>query len=173
VRDRTILELLYGSAIRNTELCELHLDHLDFARHLLRVDCGKGNKPRLVPLGEEAEAWLQEYLLSIRPQLLRKASSQEVFLSNRGRPFTRGPLAFLVAHWARKAGLVKHITPHILRHSCATHMLRHGADLRYIQAMLGHSSPQTTQIYTRVEISDLRKVILRCHPRERNQSLDA
>jgi integrase/recombinase XerD len=169
VRDRAILEVLYGTGLRNTELCQLNLDELDFARHLLRVSHGKGDKPRLVPLGEEAEIWLQEYLLKVRPRLLRNANDHQVFLGSRGCPLTRARLATLVSRWARRAGLQKHTTPHTLRHSCATHMLAHGADLRYIQAMLGHSSPETTQRYTRVEISDLRKVILRCHPRERPQ----
>ena len=103
VRDRAILEVLYGTGLRNTELCQLNLDELDFARHLLRVSHGKGDKPRLVPLGEEAEIWLQEYLLKVRPRLLRNANDHQVFLGSRGCPLTRARLATLVSRWARRA----------------------------------------------------------------------
>lgn len=166
IRDRAILEVLYATAIRNSELCDLKLDSLDNARHLVRVDLGKGGKDRVVPLGEEAELWIDEYLREVRPQLERK-SSPWLFLTWRGQKFGRTSLAGVVLRWAKRAGLAKHATPHVLRHSCATHMLRRGASLRHLQALLGHATPNTTQRYTRVEISDLRKVLRRCHPRER------
>ncbi len=167
LRDRAILEVLYGTGLRNAELGELHLEHLDFARHVLRVACGKGARARMVPLGEEAEVWLEEYLARARPRLLRDPDEPRVFLSMRGRVFYRTELAQMVTRWARRAGLDKHVTAHTLRHSCATHMLRRGAGLRQLQVLLGHSSAETTQRYTRVELSDLRKVLRRCHPRER------
>lgn len=166
VRDRSVLELLYGTGIRNTELRDLTLAHLDFSRHLVRV-LGKGEKERMVPLGEEAEIWLEEYLTSVRPLMVRNPQAPWLFLSVRGCQLEAGVLIRIVTQAAKKAQLTKHVTPHILRHSCATHMLSRGADLRYIQALLGHSTPVTTQLYTRVEITALRKVILRCHPRER------
>jgi integrase/recombinase XerD len=169
LRDRTILEVLYCTAIRNSELRQLKLEDLDFERHLLRVELGKGQKSRLVPLGEEAEIWLQEYLQNGRQQLLRSPQVAWLFVSSRGLKLSRGSLAQLVTRWAVRAGLSKHATPHILRHSCATHMLRRGAELRHLQVLLGHASSKTTELYTRVELSDLRKVVRRCHPRERRQ----
>jgi integrase/recombinase XerD len=169
LRDRTILEVLYCTAIRNSELRDLKLEDLDFERHLLRVELGKGQKSRLVPLGEEAEIWLQEYLQSGRDQLLRTPQTPWLFLTWRGLKFGCGSLAQMVSRYARRAGLTKHTTPHILRHSCATHMLRRGAELRHLQVLLGHASSKTTEIYTRVELSDLRKVIRKCHPRERKR----
>lgn len=167
LRDRAILEVLYATGLRNAEVAGLHLDHVDFSRHMLHVVCGKGAKARMVPLGEEAEAWLEEYLARGRPRLLRDPDEPRVFLSMRGRFFHRTELAEMVTRWARRAGLEKHVTAHTLRHSCATHMLRRGAGLRHLQVLLGHSSAETTQRYTRVELSDLRKVLQRCHPRER------
>jgi integrase/recombinase XerD len=167
VRDRTILEVLYGTAIRNSELRDLRLDEADLVRKELRIENGKGNKSRVLPLGDEAAAWLEEYLARVRPILLRSSDEQLVFLTMRGTPFTRTELAELVQRQAKTAGLTKKVNPHSLRHTCATHMLRHGAGLRHLQQMLGHSSPETTQRYTQVEISDLRKVVEKCHPRER------
>ena len=167
VRDRTILEVLYGTGIRNSELGQLTLDQVDLERQVLRIDHGKGDKPRVVPMGDEALAWLEEYLTRIRPGLARASEEECVFLSSRGRPFRRTELAEVVARWARRAGLTKRVTPHVLRHCCATHMLRRGAGLRHLQVLLGHSSPETTQRYTLVEVSDLRRVLMRCHPRER------
>ena len=169
VRDRTILEVLYGTGIRNTEMCDLLLDQVDFDRQLLRIDHGKGDKARVVPFGEEAQIWLEEYIFKIRPTLLREHTDR-LFLTMKGSVFIRHTLARLVSYWARKAGLEKHVTPHVLRHSYATHMLRRGAGLRHLQMLLGHESSQTTERYTRVEVSDLRKVLHRCHPREGRKS---
>jgi integrase/recombinase XerD len=120
-----------------------------------------------VPLGEEAEIWLEEYLNKARPLLARSISPpQVIFLTWRGCRFGCSAVGGLVHRWAKKAGLEKNVTPHCLRHSCATHMLRRGANLRYLQQLLGHAYVDTTEGYTRVEISDLHKVLLRCHPRE-------
>jgi integrase/recombinase XerD len=168
LRDRTILELLYGSGIRNQELCNLQLDHLDRCRKLVRIVRGKGNKSRVVPIGDEAQVWLNAYLIRVRPQLLRKADVPFVFLDRWGQNgLGREGLSGIVRKLGRQAGLSKPVTPHALRHSCATHMLRHGAGLRQLQKLLGHASPVTTEHYTQVEISDLKRVISRCHPRER------
>lgn len=166
-RDRALLELLYGTGMRNSELTELRLEHLDLARRLVHVVQGKGGKDRVVPLGDEAQAWLEEYLARARGQLLRRREETRVFLTFFGKPIHREDLAVIVARCGQRAGLEKHVTPHVLRHSCATHMLRRGAGIRHLQVMLGHSSADTTQRYTRVEPSDLRKVLRRCHPRER------
>jgi integrase/recombinase XerD len=166
VRDRAILEVLYGTGIRNAELRSLTLGQLDQGRQLLRV-LGKGSKERVVPFGEEAEIWLEEYLNKVRPLLLRDPHNPWIFLTTNGRRFCCFDLITIVARLAKKAGLTKTVTPHVLRHSCATHMLSRGADLRYLQALLGHSNIGTTEVYTRVDVADLRRVILRCHPRER------
>lgn len=167
VRDRTLLEVLYGTGLRNAECSALALDAVDFERRVLHVVQGKGNKARVVPLGDEAVAWLEEYLARVRPLLAPTVQAERVFLSCRGRALHRTDLSQIVARLARQAGLTKHVTPHVLRHSCATHMLRRGASLRHLQVLLGHASTETTQRYTRVELSDLRRVIRRYHPRER------
>jgi integrase/recombinase XerD len=167
LRDRAALEVFYGTAIRNSELRHLKIENIDFDRKLLLIELGKGSKSRVVPLGEEAEVWLAEYLQKGRPQLVRDPNQRLVFLSKRGRLLGCQYLARLVRLYARKAGLEKVVTPHVLRHSCATHMLRRGAGLRQLQALLGHSSLNSTGIYTRMEVTDLAKALARYHPRER------
>ena len=166
LRDRAALETLYSSAIRNTELRSLLLDDVDLARRELRIRCGKGGKPRVVPLGDEACAWLEEYFRNGRPWLVRESCQRIVFLSARGRPFSREALSTVVRRATELSGVLKRVTPHTLRHCCATHMLRNRAGLRHLQQLLGHASASSTQRYTRVEISDLRSVHQRCHPRE-------
>ena len=166
LRDRAILELLYATGLRNQECAALLLEHLEEPNQCLRVVKGKGGKTRVVPLGDEAELWVQEYLQKARPKLLRRPGEQHVFLSSRGKPIGRGTMAALVSRWAKKAGL-PHATPHVIRHCVATHMLKRGANLRHLQAFLGHSCVSTTERYTQVEVSDLSKVVRRCHPRER------
>lgn len=170
LRDRTILELLYSTAVRNAELWALRLSHLDLGQGELRVVSGKGDKSRVTPLGETAGHWLERYLAEGRPVLARACSRDAVFLSWRGRRLGTKSICDLVKKHARAAGLTKRVTPHHLRHCCATHMLRRGAGLRHLQSLLGHATVETTQRYTRVEISDLRQVHRRCHPRERARS---
>ena len=166
LRDRAILELLYSSAIRNTELRLLEVDHVDLARLQLRIEHGKGRKGRMVPLGEPAAQWLQTYLRDGRPWLMREPFPATLFLNSLGRVLSREALAEMVREHAQKAGLRGKVTPHTLRHCCATHMLARRAGLRHLQQLLGHASADTTRRYTRVEISDLREVHQRCHPRE-------
>ena len=166
VRERTILELFYGTALRNSELCDLELDQLDLERSVVRIDHGKGDKARVVPLGEEALAWLEEYLGWARPQLVKEASQTLVFPGIHTPRMRRQTLALMVRRLAAQAGLDKTVTPHVLRHSCATHMLRRGANVRHLQSLLGHTSLNTTERYTRVELSDLARVLERFHPRE-------
>ena len=167
VRDRAILEVLYATGMRNSELRQLQLGHLDGARKLVLVEWGKGQKSRWLPMSEEAWIWVEEYLAQSRPVLAGAHSGTTVFLTRTGRRFGVVALAELVARWGKRVGLEKHVTPHCLRHTCATHMLRRGADLRVLQVLLGHAQVTTTQGYTRVEVSDLRQVLSRCHPRER------
>ncbi len=166
VRDRAILETLYATGLRNSELNGLQLDEWDAEYHCFRLRHGKGGKPRVVPLGAEAEFWLKDYLEKVRPTLLREAGERAIFLNRVGKALTRDVLIKIVSCWGRQAGLSKGVTPHLLRHCCATHMLKRGADLRHLQALLGHSSVETTERYTQLEVSDLRKVVQRCHPRE-------
>lgn len=166
LRDRAILELLYSSAIRNTELRLLEVQDLDLHQLEARIHNGKGRKGRVVPVGEPAAAALTGYLRHGRPWLVRDPNTTVLFLNSWGRPLSCELLAELVRERAVSAGLPGRVTPHVLRHCCATHMLRRRAGLRHLQELLGHASADTTRRYTRVEISDLREVHRRCHPRE-------
>jgi integrase/recombinase XerD len=165
LRDRAILELLYATGIRNEELRSLKLQDVDREASQARIT-GKGAKDRVVPVGRIALNWLSLYLQDARPKLISRADPGLLFLSKKGRKITNGNLIDLIRKYAKKAGLPDSITPHALRHTCATHLLRAGADIRHIQALLGHSELSTTQVYTRVEIGDLKKVHRLYHPRE-------
>jgi integrase/recombinase XerD len=169
LRDRAILEVLYSTGIRNAELRAIQLYDLDLERGLLRINEGKNAKDRVVPLGEVACTWLREYLDEARPKLLAQdgASEQTVFVSKSGRPLLPLGVIDRIRRLAKAAGIERPVTPHSMRHTFATHMLRGRADIRHIQAMLGHASVATTQIYTRVEVTDLKNVHKRCHPREK------
>jgi integrase/recombinase XerD len=171
LRDKAILELLYATGMRNAELRGLTILDTDLLRRQLRICHGKGKKERCVPLGECASRHLERYLKQGRPRMVTDASCILVFVSTRGRKITSAILSWIVKKYAKKAGIGKVVTPHCFRHSCATHMLRNKADLRSIQELLGHSSVQTTQIYTKVELSSLKEVHTRCHPREKKGSL--
>lgn len=167
LRDRAILELLYSTGLRNGELVALRLQDLDFAQQMVRVARGKGGKPRMVPMGEQAAQWLSAYLERVRPHWLRNPDCPAVFLDRWGQQaLASAGLSVIVRQIGLRSQIGKAITPHLLRHSCATHMLRRGAGLRHIQELLGHNSVASTEHYTRVELSDLRKVLARCHPRE-------
>lgn len=166
LRDRAAMELLYSSALRNTELRMLELADVDLARLWVRVLHGKGDKQRMVPLGEPAAAWVEEYLRRGRGFLLRDGPDPGyLFLTLRGQRLSGESLGKLVKKHAEAAGLKK-VTPHLLRHCCASHMLAREARLRYLQELLGHASADTTQRYTQVQLADLRAVHQRCHPRE-------
>ena len=165
LRNRAILELFYSSALRNSELRMLKLGDVDTSRLQARVNRGKGGGQRMVPVSEEAAFWVDEYLQKARSFLLKDKEHGFLFMSFRGRPFSVARLAELVARIAVAAGLEKVVTPHILRHCCATHMLKNKVRLRHLQEMLGHASPVSTQIYTRVELSDLKEAHRKCHPR--------
>jgi integrase/recombinase XerD len=163
LRDRAMLEVLYGSGLRVSELISLKPAEVNLEAGFL-VCHGKGGKERIVPLGRKACDAVRRYLAEVRPTLISEARD-ELFLSRRGRPFTRQGFWKLLGQYARKAGLASRISPHILRHSFATHLLERGADLRSVQLMLGHSQITTTQIYTHVSRERLRKVYDRFHPR--------
>jgi integrase/recombinase XerD len=164
-RDRAALETLYATGCRASEVVNLRPVDLDLTRGVARC-VGKGDKERVVPLGTSAIAALRQYLSLDRPTLAaRRPGNASVFLARTGRPLTRVGLWHIVKTHARTAGLPAAISPHTLRHSFATHLLAGGADLRVVQEMLGHASIATTQIYTRVELSRLRQVHAKFHPR--------
>ena len=164
IRDRAMLELLYASGLRVTELVSLRLDQVSTMQGVVRVQ-GKGNKERLVPLGEECASWLDKYAESVRSELCNTDGSDYVFLTRRGAPMTRQAFWYLIKRYALKSGITKALSPHTVRHAFATHLLNHGADLRALQMLLGHSSLSTTQIYTHVAQERLKQVHAKHHPR--------
>lgn len=164
-RDRAMLELMYASGLRVSELVSVELIRLDLGAGYLRI-LGKGSKERLVPIGEAARAALTQYLDHVRSALLNRRTSRALFVSRRGGALTRQAFWKIVSRRARRAGIAKPISPHMLRHSFATHLLEGGADLRAVQAMLGHADIATTQIYTHVERSRLKQVHQRFFPRK-------
>ncbi len=163
-RDHAFLELLYSSGLRAHEMIGVSLESVDLAEKMIRIT-GKGKKERLVPLGRRAIEALDHYLESARPKLAKPQSGSALFLTARGTPLTRQQAWKIVQQSAKTAGITKPVYPHLLRHSFATHLLSHGADLRVIQEMLGHASLATTQIYTHVESQRLRTVHQKFHPR--------
>lgn len=165
LRDRAMLELMYASGLRVSELVGLPLAGLNPRQGVLRVT-GKGDKDRLVPVGEEALNWIERYLADARPLLAKGRQTPALFLSNRGAGMSRQMFWTLVKRHALRAGITaKRISPHVLRHSFATHLLNHGADLRALQMLLGHSSLSTTQIYTLVAREGLKRLHAQHHPR--------
>jgi integrase/recombinase XerD len=158
LRDRAMLELLYGGGVRVSELVGLAVEDISLQQGQMLVR-GKGDKERIVPLGQPAIEALTEYLEHGRAQLLRKANVRKVFLSQRGHPLTRQTVWTMVKHVNHRA------SPHMLRHSCATHMVEHGADLRTVQTLLGHADIATTQIYTHLALGRLKAVHRAHHPR--------
>lgn len=162
-RDKAMLEVLYATGLRVTELVSLRMEQLGLQQGVIRVT-GKGNKERLVPLGEEAIEWLLSYMKGARGSLL-KNDSDIVFPSNRGVMMTRQTFWHRIKFYAKKAHIQTHLSPHTLRHAFATHLLNHGADLRVVQMLLGHSDLSTTQIYTHVATERLQKLVEQHHPR--------
>lgn len=164
LRDRALLELLYSSGLRASELVNARLENYLPQEQFIRV-IGKGNKERLVPVGSKAGKALDDYLEAGRPKLVQPKTSGEIFLGHHGRKLTTVRLWQIIKEIHRLAGLKKNVYPHSLRHSFATHLLSHGADLRAIQEMLGHASLATTQIYTHVDQIRLRQIHQQFHPR--------
>jgi integrase/recombinase XerD len=163
-RDRAMLEVLYGCGLRVSELVGLRVDQVNLRQGVVRIT-GKGDKERLVPLGEEATDWLLDYMRGSRPELLRGKASDDLFPGNRGSAMTRQAFWYRVKEYAARAGIRKHLSPHTLRHAFATHLLNHGADLRVVQMLLGHSDLSTTQIYTHVARQRLQSLHQAHHPR--------
>jgi len=164
LRDRTMLETLYASGLRVSELVTLKVAQVSQDMGVVRV-VGKGAKERLVPLGEEALSWLKRYLKEARPQILQQRAADAIFVTGRGAAMTRQSFWHLLKRYSTQAGLTKPISPHTLRHAFATHLLNHGADLRVVQLLLGHSDISTTQIYTHVARERLKQLHAKHHPR--------
>ncbi len=164
LRDRAMLELMYATGLRVSELVGLAQANLNLDRGVVRV-MGKGGKERLVPLGDEAADWIRRYLADARPALAQGATPAEVFITARRAGMTRQSFWHRVKAHARRADISKAISPHGLRHSFATHLLNHGADLRVVQLLLGHSDLSTTQIYTHIAREGLKRLHERHHPR--------
>jgi integrase/recombinase XerD len=164
LRDRAILELFYSTGIRRSELCNLKLKDISITRKTLYVRKGKGNKDRLLPIGDSALLWLKKYLNQARHEYVTDIHQETLFLNDYGDAFRDNKLGDKVKRFMRNAGIDVLGSCHLLRHAMATHMLENGAELRYIQAMLGHSNISTTQIYTHVSIRRLQEVHKRTHP---------
>ena len=163
-RDKAIIEMLYSCGIRVTELCDLETTNLFIEDDLIRV-MGKGSKERLLPLGGRAKRFLNDYLNKTRDKLIKKTSSSSVFVSRNGKPLTRAMINNILKKWCLASGITKSVSPHTLRHSFATHLLEGGADLRFVQALLGHSDISTTQIYTHLDKHHLKEIYKTHHPR--------
>jgi len=164
LRDRTMLEVLYACGLRVSELVGLESGQVNLRQGVLRVT-GKGNKQRLVPMGEEAQSWLERYMQEARPQLLKGQPGEVLFPSNRCQQMTRQTFWHAIKRHAKKAGIQSALSPHTLRHAFATHLLNHGADLRVVQMLLGHSDLSTTQIYTHIAQARLQWLHAEHHPR--------
>lgn len=164
LRDKAMLEFLYATGLRVSELSHLHLNDINFEAGFLRT-IGKGNKERIVPVGRQALEWTKRYVEEARPRLAKQSHVGQVFLSLRGAALSRKTIWHHIKKYARTAGITKNITPHTLRHSFATHLLENGGDLRVIQEMLGHADIVTTQIYTHIDQRRLKDAHYRFHPR--------
>lgn len=165
LRDKTMLEMLYATGLRVSELVNLKFEQINFRQGVVRI-IGKGNKERLVPVGEEAMMWLENYMTSARARLLGERQCDYLFVTNRADGMTRQAFWYIIKRHAKTAGINKELSPHTLRHAFATHLLNHGADLRVVQLLLGHSDLSTTQIYIHVARERLKDVHTKYHPRD-------
>ncbi|GLS28288.1 site-specific tyrosine recombinase XerC [Marinibactrum halimedae] len=173
VRDRAMLEVLYSTGLRRSELCNLEMHDLSIPRQTLYVRKGKGGKDRLLPIGEQTAKWVEQYLLSVRALLLTDINNQTLFLNDYGEKFRDNKLGDRVKRYMKSAGITAPGSCHLLRHAMATHMLENGADLRFIQAMLGHANLQATQIYTHVSIRKLQEIHSTTHPAQQSDDRKA
>lgn len=162
-RNRAMMEMLYGSGLRVSELVGLQLSHIYLNEHYMLIE-GKGSKQRLVPLSPVAEEWFGYWMQERSTWPLKPESRDIAFVNRYGRPLTRAMVFTIVKRLCAEAGITKTVSPHTLRHSFATHLLQNGADLRVIQQLLGHEDLATTEIYTHLDVQDLRKAVLQCHP---------
>jgi len=164
LRDRAMLEVLYATGLRVSELVSLRIEQINFRQGAIRV-VGKGDKDRLIPMGEEAVSWLESYKNNARKEILGQRQTDDIFVTRRAGAMTRQAFWHIIKRYAKKAGIKKPLSPHTLRHAFATHLLNHGADLRVVQLLLGHSDLSTTQIYTHIARQRLKELHARYHPR--------
>lgn len=170
IRDRAIMEVLYTSGIRANELVNLEIYHVDLREKVLFVKKGKGKRQRVVPMGKSAVKYLREYLEKIRPRYARKnPKERRLFLTNRGDPVTANTIRAFLRIYRLSAGIEKPVSPHGFRRACATHLLKNGADIRYVQKLLGHKRLRTTQYYTKVMPIDIKKIHEQYHPGVSNE----
>ena len=173
IRDRALLEVLYATGIRVGELEQVTIHHIDLAMQTLQVRHAKGGRARVVPLGQNATRWLKEYLAQVRPKLgRRRPFERALFLVIGGKPLLQTQIRALVQQYRKAAKIKKAVTPHLLRHSCATHLLQAGADIRMISQLLGHVSLDSTVIYTRVQPTEVKATHQRTHPSEASDATD-
>jgi integrase/recombinase XerD len=168
-RDRTILEVLYSTGVRRQELVNLTLQDVDYHEGFIRINSGKGDKDRVVPIGKIACRYLENYVKQVRPMLAKDPHENHLFLSMRGTAPCFSTIEEIVKKHTRKAKIKKTVSPHTFRHTCATHMLRNKANIRHLQELLGHASLESTQVYAHVSITDLKEVHSKCHPREKDR----
>jgi integrase/recombinase XerD len=166
-RDRTILEVLYATGIRNEELRNLTVANVNLEEGLLRINRGKGGRDRVTPLGRIASRFLETYINGIRPQLAGDRHTDRLFLTFRGNPIDAHTVGDVVKRHATLARIKKHVTPHVWRHTCASHLVKNNANLRHVQDLLGHGSLATTERYLRLTITDLKEAHAKFHPREK------
>lgn len=169
-RDRAILELLYSTGIRRAELRNLKIEDADYQDGFIRINSGKGDRDRVVPLGKIACRYLENYIKGVRIEMHTAKNSPYLFVSKMGSRIGKNLICWLIDKYVKKAELKKHITCHTFRHSCATHMVRNRANLRHVQEILGHKSLNTTQKYIQLTITDLKEAHKKYHPRERDKS---
>lgn len=167
IRDAAILELMYSSGLRNQETRDLKMGDVDLKEELVTVRCGKGGKGRITPLGRKACDLIQKYLQVTRPKYLRSSSEDHLFLTERGGCLPEWFISGMLGRYKKHSELTRSMTPHSLRHACALHLLRGGAPIQTVQAILGHKRISTTQIYTRLDSKDLKKAHSKFHPREK------
>jgi integrase/recombinase XerD len=168
-RDRTIIEVFYSTGIRRNELINLELSDVDYHEGFVRINSGKGNKDRVVPIGKIACRYIENYVKGVRPMLVKDPTDNHLFLTINGTKISENRVWQLVKTYSKKTKIKKNITTHTFRHTCATLMLKNKANIRHIQELLGHSSLDSTQVYTSVTITDLKEVHSKCHPREKDR----
>jgi len=168
-RDRAIIEVFYSTGIRRNELINLELSDVDYHEGFVRINSGKGNKDRVVPIGKIACRYIENYVKGVRPMLVKDPTDNHLFLTMNGTKISKNRVWQLIKVYSKKTKIKKNITTHTFRHTCATLMLKNKANIRHIQELLGHSSLDSTQVYTSVTITDLKEVHSKCHPREKDK----
>lgn len=166
IRDRLIFEFLYGTGCRISELVNIDLQDIDFEANVIKIRFGKGSKQRLIPLGSNLKKSIESYVIQVRSNLVKSKICDSLLLNARGQRLSRQSIWMVISNYAKEYG-IKDLTPHTLRHAFATHLLEGGADVRVVQELLGHSSINTTQIYTHVTVDKLRETFIQTHPRAR------